>query len=466
MSSLSHSTSINTNIPIQDKSLPIKDIKDFPSKQAEKLQQHLKFLDNQGKLKEEFLKRYSSNLGKPNSLANYILSDFENRKHLFIEYTGIETFNDKHTISTINIKLNEITIGSNSKLLWKCSTCGNEWVSQLNMRTSKHSGCPACSKNPNKLIKGKNDLETFCKEQSEFKYLLEEFIGEDTSGNKILPSEISRSSCKEVKWKCRYCNYEWIASVNNRTNIKTGCPACSGKICIPGKNDLETYCTKQHPELGYILEEFTGIDKDKNHIKPTELARASAREVYWKCRTCHKLWLASPHTRTGTIQRGCPHCAEYLFTSFPEQYIYHCLKQLFPNTKSRVKDKINNYEYDIVVPELNLCIEYSGYTWHKDKLERDQDKANHCKEAGIQFIQIYAHNGEITDNYDLDIDKKYTKEKIIYKVDNNKSQHILQLQHIVNFILKEYYPNHSIKGIKSINFQLAEQEANKVMNKA
>lgn len=442
----------------------ITDIKYFPSIQAEKLQKHLLELDKQGKLKEEFLSRYGGNLGLSNSIANYILKNWETTgKKLYIEYTGIETFSDKHTIAAMGIKLNEITIGSNRKILWKCSTCGNEWVSQLNMRIGRGSGCPACSKNPNKLIPGINDLETFCRQQSEFNYLLAEFVGEDTDGNKILPSEISRASCKEVKWRCsnKDCNYEWVASVNNRTNIKTGCPACAGKICIPGKNDLETYC-KQHPKLDYILNEFTGLDKNKNDIKPSEIARGSAKEIYWKCRTCHKIWLAAPHDRTGTIQRGCPHCAENLFTSFPEQFIYNCLKQLFPNTLSRVKDSIHHYEYDIAVPEINLCIEYSGYTWHKNKLERDKLKEKHCKSQGIHFLQIYAHNGEILNWQGLELEE-YTKEKIIYKVDNNKTQHILQLQQIILFILQEYYPNHSTT---KIDFKLAEHQANKAIGKA
>lgn len=126
----------------------IVDIREFPSAQAEKLQQHLKYLDSQGKLKEEFLSRYEGKLGLSNSLATYIKDNWETTgKKLYIEYTGIETYSDKHTIASVGIKLNEITIGSNKKLLWKCSTCGYEWVSQLNMRVGRGSGCPACSKN-------------------------------------------------------------------------------------------------------------------------------------------------------------------------------------------------------------------------------------------------------------------------------------------------------------------------------
>lgn len=130
-----NTSNINMNMyikPIQPANLPIKDISDFPSKQAEKIQQHLLELDEQGKLKEEFMNRYGDNLGKPNSLANYILEDFENRKHLFIEWTGIETFSDKHTIKRTGVKLSEISYGnSNRYFLWKCGTCKYEWVIKI-----------------------------------------------------------------------------------------------------------------------------------------------------------------------------------------------------------------------------------------------------------------------------------------------------------------------------------------------
>lgn len=53
--------------------LQMTNIADFPSQQAEAIQKHLLELDEQGKLKDEFLSRYGNNLGKPNSLANYIL---------------------------------------------------------------------------------------------------------------------------------------------------------------------------------------------------------------------------------------------------------------------------------------------------------------------------------------------------------------------------------------------------------
>lgn len=452
--------------PIQPANLPIKDTSDFPSKQAEALQKHLLELDKQGKLKDEFLSRYGNNLSKPNSLANYILEDFENRKHLFIEWTGIETFSDKHTIEAIGIKINEVSYGiSKRDFLWKCNTCQYEWVIKINDRTNHYSCCPACSSNPNGLIVGVNDLETWCDANGEYGAKLKsEFMGKLWNGELIKINNISKGSHDNAYWKCSNpdCSYAWTARVNDRTSKQIrGCPACSRNQLIKGVNDLETYC-HQHPELAYILEEFTGLDENNKPILASDVARANKKKVYWECNKCHKRWLTPVVTRTGTIQRSCPYCNAY-GTSFPEQFIFNSLLQLFPKTKNRQKDKLKNYEYDIVIPELNICIEYSGYGWHKNNIEHDIEKEVHCKSHNVQFLQIYSHYGEIKDTDGNIAQDTYEKNQILYKVDINKTEHIKQLKYIVEFILDTYAPKHNLK---EIDFELVEQQANEVMGKA
>ena len=168
------------------------------------------------------------------------------------------------------------------------------------------------------------------------------------------------------------------------------------------------------------------------------------------------MWLSSPNTRI-ICNSDCPYCNTSGYTSFPEQYIYHSLKQVFKDVLSRQKDSIKQYEYDIVVKDLNLCIEYSGTYWHKDRTDRDKLKEKHCKSNGAQFMQIYMHRGEISEP------DTYTKEKIIYKANIDKSKHIKQLQGIVKHILKKYS---DIALYYKIDFNKSEEAANKVMRKA
>lgn len=520
--------------------IQLKYISDFPSEQAEEVQKHLKELDTQGKLLDYFKEQYT-NLGAENSLANYILKNWEkDGKKLYIEWTGIETFDDKKTIKALGIKLNKVSYGSNRYFLWKCSKCQHEWAAKLTARIILNSGCPACNRNQlivgvndletwcdangeygaklksefmgkladgttikinqvsragrdvlwwkcsnpdcgyewtnqvsyrtskkrgcpkcagTQLIIGTNDLETFCKKNKEFMYLLDEFQGITEDKRTIKASEISRASHTKVKWCCKECGYIWYATPNSRTSSHSGCPKCAGNSCITGVNDLETYC-KENTKYLYLLDEFVGKDENGNQIKASEIGKNHYKKIQWKCRKCHRIWSTTSICRLRGD--GCPYCTP-VGTSFPEQFIYQSLKQIFPSTENRWKDPIKGYEYDIVIPELKLCIEYSGVNWHADKLDRDQAKAEHCKANKVNFLQIYAHHGEITDEQDSPIEDTYEKNQIIYKISRYKAQHIPKLQYIIKFILDTYAPRHSIQ---EINFELAEQQANEVMGKA
>lgn len=118
--------------PIQPANLPIKDISEFPSEQAEEIQKHLKDLDEQGKLLEYFKEQYQD-LGAENSLANYIIKNWEtDGKKLYLEWTGIEVYKENKTlVKTAGAKLNEITCGIHKYMLWKCNKCKYEWIVQI-----------------------------------------------------------------------------------------------------------------------------------------------------------------------------------------------------------------------------------------------------------------------------------------------------------------------------------------------
>lgn len=76
-------------------------------------------------------------------------------------------------------------------------------------------------------------------------------------------------------------------------------------LLIPGKNDLETWCTNNH--LDYILSEW---DEQLNgSLKPSGVSRSSNKPVWWMCGKCNKSYQMSPGHRT---QRGssCPICAK------------------------------------------------------------------------------------------------------------------------------------------------------------
>lgn len=159
-------------------------------------------------------------------------------------------------------------------------------------------------------------------------------------------------------------------------------------------------------------------------------------------------WYAIIANRTFN-KTGCLYCSTY-GTSYPEQFIYHSLKQIYPSAENRCKvlKSIQNprgIEFDIGVPDIPLCIEYSPTYWHEGREERDQYKKGLCNQCGIRLIQI------VEDSYD-ELSFKMEPNYICFKMDENKKDEILEI--IVDHILKTL--GHSIS---EIDLERVKQEA-------
>lgn len=114
-------------------------------------------------------------------------------------------------------------------------------------------------------------------------------------------NDINKRSSRKVWWKCSKCNHVWVASVSTRTDGH-GCPSCSGRVLVLGKNDLETWCKEMGKEI--VLDEW---DYERNSIKPCEITKKSPYTASWKCSVCGASYEAKVYSRTSG--HGCPVCA-------------------------------------------------------------------------------------------------------------------------------------------------------------
>lgn len=108
---------------------------------------------------------------------------------------------------------NDYSYGSTMLVWWKCKQ-GHEWTMRINARTEQNQNCPYCS---GKRINEENSLAT------KHPYLVEEW---HPLKNSNTPYEVSAGMNKKVWWKCSKCSFEWEASPNSRTHMKSGCPKC------------------------------------------------------------------------------------------------------------------------------------------------------------------------------------------------------------------------------------------------
>ena len=114
----------------------------------------------------------------------------------------------------------------------------------------------------------------------------------------LKPENVLPGSNLIVWWKCS-AGHEWKTSICDRTrDYRGGCPACSRRILVKGKNDLET----TNPEL------LIDWDYKKNGTtKPCDVTQWSHKKVWWKCSKCGYSYEATPSNRTQG--RGCGCCA-------------------------------------------------------------------------------------------------------------------------------------------------------------
>jgi DNA-directed RNA polymerase subunit RPC12/RpoP len=150
----------------------------------------------------------------------------------------------------------------------------------------RNQKCPICQ---NKIVvKGINDF------QSNFPNLMNDW---NFKKNKdIQPDSLSLNSHIKVWWLCHKCNHEWQTTINSR-NSGNGCPYCSGRYVIKGKNDLITLNPKLAKEWNY----------EKNgDLRPEDFMPNSNKKVWWKCSKGHE-WQAIIASRNKG--NGCPYCS-------------------------------------------------------------------------------------------------------------------------------------------------------------
>lgn len=289
----------------------------------------------------------------------------------------------------------KVFLHSNKEYYWICSTpgCGWKWPAYVNNRVrAKKSGCPVCK---NKiLVPGRNDLAT------KYPKIAEEWCYEL---NNCKPTDVFPHTRDEFVWICRKCKNNYSASPNSRCKENgTGCPYCSGRKPIYGKNDFETYC-KQN-DLLYLLDEW---DDERS---PRDFTHSSGDDtVKWKCKYGHQ-WSAPIYSRIAG--NGCRECSSK-GKSFPEAIISYYLEKMYKFDVIRNHKIDDNMEYDIFLPKYNIAIEYDGVAYHKNRNDNDLKKNKLSIKKGITLIRIREKGLDVLDGC-ICISCEYYRHDYIY----------------------------------------------------
>ncbi len=182
-----------------------------------------------------------------------------------------------------SLRPEHVVLNSGKKVWWKCEQ-GHEWQARIADRNSG-KGCPYCSNK--KVLNGYNDLQTVNPSlANEWNY---------EKNNVLTPADVTPNSDKKVWWKCSK-GHEWQATIGSRSS-GNGCPYCSGRFAVKGKNDLQAINPTLAKEWDY---------EKNNGLKPADTTPNSHKKVWWKCEQGHE-WQAAISDRNRG--RGCPYCS-------------------------------------------------------------------------------------------------------------------------------------------------------------
>ena len=116
-----------------------------------------------------------------------------------------------------------------------------------------------------------------------------------TKNGGLLPSQVQIGSSKKVWWLGK-CGHEWEAVIGSRKN-GYGCPICSGRVKLPGFNDLAT----TQPELAAEWH-----PAKNGELTPEQVTQSSNKKVWWLGKCGHE-WEQVISSRK--VGQGCPYCA-------------------------------------------------------------------------------------------------------------------------------------------------------------
>lgn len=179
-----------------------------------------------------------------------------------------------------------VLAASHYKAWWICEK-GHEWQAMVKTRAIAGTGCPVCANR--QITPGENDLATTHPELARQWH--------PTRNGSLTPKGLGAGTQKRVWWRCEK-GHEWQAVVTSRTSGGTGCPVCTGRMVIPGENDLAS----QFPA---IAAQWHPTRNGK--LTPENLTACSNKKVWWLCELGHD-YQASVGART-VNGMGCPYCA-------------------------------------------------------------------------------------------------------------------------------------------------------------
>ena len=364
-------------------------------------------------------------------------------------------------------------VDSLTKVCIICKEHGEFW--QTPQGHVRGQGCPKCA-NIKRGNTFRSDGNTFIKRATVLH-----------DGKYIYDKDSYINAMTKVPILCLKHGTFWMTPMNHL--LGQGCPKCSGrglnteevielfkekhgdsydyskvvftkmheKVCIICKEHGEFWQTPSKHLLGQGCPKCSSIKKAKERTLTTNdfIEKSSKihnnKYVYDKTEykgTYESLTITCPIHGDFTQRandhlngHGCPICGNNM--SLAEKEIEDYVKSFGVKTETKIRGVLsNNKEIDILMPELNIGIEYNGLKWHSDEFKDKNyhlNKTEECKKLGIRLVHIFEdewiNKKEIIKSIIRNIigkteNKIYARKCIIQNVNDNEKKEFLEKNHI------------------------------------
>jgi very-short-patch-repair endonuclease len=196
----------------------------------------------------------------------------------------------------------------------------------------------------------------------------------------IYKDETDDKKYPNLPWICSVCCHRWNATLPNRIKNNSGCPEC-GKL-----KQAKSFRKNNIDKNGSLAENcpMSLIYWNKSNQKTPYDFPTYAKDIKkFDCPTCLYEW--EQKIRDFADSKGCKECTKNIYQQ--ETRWKSELETLGFDVLYRAK--IDGYECDIFVPEINLGIEIDGFKHDKiEKINFDIKKQIHFKSIGLNFIRF------------------------------------------------------------------------------
>lgn len=227
-------------------------------------------------------------------------------------------------------------------------------------------------------------------------------------------------------------------------------------------NNGQTLTAKQNHEKHYAaiprkskptkLTSFQRLNIKFRNLSKVEFITAESQylgvsnQAYYKfkCLDCNNIF--DDYIDNGHLPK-CKICHPYIpvYTSNQENEVYEFIKTLIGSeVQQSNKSIINPYELDIVIPNLQIAVEYCGLYWHSEANKADKNyhlrKMNLCKDKGYRLVTIFEDEWTHTP----DIVKRRLKN--ILKKDTRIFARKCKVKKITMALAKDFIQENHIQG--------------------